>query len=68
MTELLGRTEEEALAICRGRGVEPELRRTAPPRPFAGEVWRVVQQRGDETLPVLVLAACRARAAGEDGP
>ncbi len=61
MTSLLGLWEDEALEICRLAGVRADVRRTSPPRPFDGDLWRVVQQReGPEGL-LLVLARFKSQ-------
>ena len=57
MTSLIGLTEAEALEICRCAEVRPQLVRTRPPRPFDGDLWRVVQQREGPQGLLLVLAA-----------
>ncbi len=61
MRSLLGCTEDEALDFCRANGLEPAFRRTVAPRPFDGDVWRVVQQRQAPDGPLLVLAAFKSQ-------
>jgi hypothetical protein len=61
LTSLLGSTEDEALEICRLAGVHSSVQRIYAPRPFDGDVWRVVQERQSMHGILLVVAAFKSQ-------